>query len=198
MIYQNERELYKTHPLIIGVDEAGRGPLAGPLLVAAVVLGEEGLKIKGINDSKKLTAKKREELYPMIIEKSLAYSIVEISPREVDEKNILQATLDGMAKAVLKLNVTGLCLVDGNKLPPQIADFSIAVVKGDSKYASIAAASILAKVYRDRIMIKFHKQYPNYNFIKNKGYGTKEHINAIKKYGITPLHRLTFKPIAKK
>ena len=197
MIYLNERKLYKKYKLIAGVDEAGRGPLAGPLLVAAVILGNEGLKIEGLNDSKKLTEKKREQLYPKIIEKALAWSIVEISPQEVDEKNILQATLDGMAKAFFELQIKpDICLVDGNRLPKEIADFSIAVVKGDSTYASIAAASILAKVYRDRIMIKFHKQYPQYNFIKNKGYGTKEHIDAIKRYGITPTHRLTFKPIS--
>jgi len=199
MIYQNERELYKKYNLIAGVDEAGRGPLAGPLLVAAVILGEEGLRIEGLNDSKKLTEKKREQLYPKIIEKALAWSIIEISSQEVDEKNVLQATLDGMAKTIFDLKIKpDICLIDGNKLPPQIADFSIAVVKGDSTYASIAAASILAKVYRDRIMINFHEQYPHYNFIRNKGYGTKEHIDAIKRYGITPLHRLTFKPVAQK
>jgi ribonuclease HII len=196
-LYENELELYNQYKIIAGVDEAGRGPLAGPLFVSAVVLGKEGLKIEGVNDSKKLSEKKREYLYEIIKEKASYWSIVEISPQEIDKKNILRATMDGMTKAVKNLMIKpDICLIDGNRLPKDIAIFSKAIVKGDSKYASIAAASILAKVSRDRFMKKLHYQFPQYNFIKNKGYGTKEHIAAIRKYGITPWHRKSYKPIS--
>ena len=197
-LYENEIELYKRYKLVAGVDEAGRGPLAGPLYVSAVILGSEALKdIVGINDSKKLSAKKREYFYEKIKEKALYWSIVDISPQEIDKKNILQATMDGMTKAVKNLMIQpDICLVDGNRVPKAIASFSQAIVKGDSKYASIAAASILAKVSRDRFMTELHYRYPEYNFIKNKGYGTKEHIEAIKKYGITSWHRKSYKPIS--
>ncbi len=197
-LYENELRLYEKYKLIAGVDEAGRGPLAGPLFVSAVILGKEALeKIPGLNDSKKLTEKKREKLYDLIKEFAMYWSIIEISPQEIDKKNILKATMDGMKKAVENLMIKpDLCLIDGNRLPKDLQGNLIAVVKGDSKYASIAAASILAKVSRDRFMTKLHYQFPQYNFIKNKGYGTKEHLNAIRKFGITPWHRKTYKPIS--
>ncbi len=196
-LYENELKLYRQYKVIAGVDEAGRGPLAGPLFVAAVILGENGLKIEGLNDSKKLSEKKREYLYDIIKEQASYWSIIEISPQEIDKKNILKATMDGMAKAVQNLQITpDICLIDGNRLPKNLSIPAKAIVKGDSKYASIAAASILAKVSRDRFMVELHKEFPEYNFLKNKGYGTKEHIKAIKKYGITPWHRKSFKPIS--
>ncbi len=197
-LYKNELKLYEKYKIVAGVDEAGRGPLAGPLMVSAVILGKDALnKIEGLNDSKKLSAKKREYLFKKIKEVAMYWSVVEISPEEIDRKNILKATMDGMRQAVENLMIKpDICLIDGNRIPNDLRGNIVAIVKGDSKYASIAAASILAKVTRDRFMIDLHKTYPQYNFLKNKGYGTKEHINAIKKFGITPWHRKTYKPIS--
>ncbi len=177
--------------VIAGVDEAGRGPLAGPV-VAAVTIFDEQTSIPKINDSKKLSEKVREELYDEIIAQAISYGIGIVHQKEIDEINILQATLKAMQLAVAELTVTpDLILIDGNKaFNSKISTKTI--VKGDSKSFSIAAASILAKVTRDRIMIDESKKHPEYLWSKNKGYGTKEHRDAIVKYGITHLHRISF------
>ena len=194
-LYKEERRYHKEYGIIAGVDEAGRGPLAGPVVVAAVIL-DLNKKIPGLNDSKKLSEKKREELYEIIIKEAICWEVKIISPEIIDEINILQATLFGMEEAVLSLKVKpDLCLIDGNKIPKKLIGFSKAIVKGDAKIASIAAASILAKVTRDRIMYKLHEKFPQYNFKCNKGYPTKEHIAALDKYGILDCHRKSYKPI---
>ncbi len=182
----------KGYKFVCGVDEAGRGPLAGPVCAAAVIL-PESLIIDGLDDSKKLTEKKREALYDVIIEKAMAYSIAFASVEEIEEFNILNATFLAMKRAVEGLNIPAdFAIIDGNKIPPELKVPSIAVVKGDSASFSIAAASVLAKVTRDRLMLKFDEQYPEYNFKKHKGYGTKEHIEAIGKYGACKEHRMSF------
>lgn len=176
---------------IAGVDEAGRGPLAGPVCAAAVIL-PEGIYIEGLNDSKKLSEKKREELYDIIINSAVSYNIEMVSEKVIDEINILQATYLAMNRAVEGLEVKpDYVLIDGNR----IENMKIAhetVIKGDSKSVSIAAASILAKVTRDRYICKLADKYPEYNFQKHKGYGTAEHREAILKYGPCELHRRTF------
>jgi len=177
---------------IAGVDEVGRGCLAGPVVAAAVIFYQE-TEIEGITDSKLLSPKKREELSLIIRKKALSYSIVEISPKEIDKINILQASLKAMAIAINKLPVTpDIVFVDGNQLIKDITLPQFAIVKGDARSQSIGAASIIAKVYRDNIMRNFHELYPQYNFYKNKGYATKEHKMAIKKHGICPIHRISF------
>lgn len=187
-----ERELYsKGYRLIAGVDEAGRGPLCGPVVAAAVILPKD-IKIEGVNDSKKLTEKKREALYEKIYEKALAVG-VGISDVELIEKvNILNATKIAMCEAIKNLKILPeYVLIDGN----QMIDIDIeasTVVKGDANSESIAAASIIAKVTRDRMLYEYDKLYPEYGFAKHKGYGTKAHIEAIKKYGITKIHRESF------
>ena len=169
--------------------------MAGPVVAAAVILDLKK-KIPGLNDSKKLTEKKREELYEIIIKESICWEVKIVSPEIVDEINILQATLFGMEEAVLALKIKpDFCLIDGNKIPKKLIGFSKAIVKGDTKIASIAAASILAKVTRDRLMHKLHDKFPQYNFKNNKGYPTKEHIAAIDKYGVLDCHRKSYKPI---
>ena len=176
---------------VCGCDEAGRGPLCGPVVAAAVILPRD-IEIEGLNDSKKLTEKKREALFPIIIEKAIAYGIAEASPEEIDEINILNASMLAMRRAVEKLSVKAdFALIDGNcsrgfEIPTET------VVKGDSKSASIAAASILAKVTRDRSCIELDKQYPQYNIAKHKGYPTKEHMDAVRQYGPSPIHRRSF------
>jgi len=177
--------------VLAGVDEAGRGPLAGPV-VAAVVIFDKKTVIPKVNDSKKLTEKVREELYEIIIKESVSYGIGIVHEKEIDKINILQATLKAMQLAVSELNTTpDLILIDGNKaFNSKITTKTI--VKGDSKSFSIASASILAKVTRDRIMIAEGKKHPEYLWYKNKGYGTREHIKAIKDNGITKLHRKSF------
>ncbi len=177
--------------VIAGIDEAGRGPLAGPVVAAAVIFENETF-IEGINDSKKLTSKKRDELYDEIMDKAISVSTSIIDQSEIDDINILQATLKAMKQCCEELRpIPDLLLVDGNKIFPTKKRFET-VVKGDSKSFSIAAASIIAKVTRDRIMLKLSDEHPQYKWHKNKGYGTKEHIEAIKKYGVTPYHRLSF------
>ena len=194
MIFQNEAELYRTYHYVAGVDEAGRGPLAGPLVVAAVILGENKF-INELDDSKKLTEAKRNILYDTIKEEAIAWEVLAVPPEVIDEVNILQATLNGMKKAVENLAVKpDVVLIDGNRIPDDMHIAPRAIVRGDSTYASIAAASVMAKVTRDRIMIKLHEKHPEYNFAQNKGYPTPEHLRAIAKYGLTEHHRKTFKP----
>ena len=178
------------HP-ICGVDEAGRGPLAGPVCAAAVILPEH-LQIPGLTDSKKLTDKKRRELFPIIQEQAIAYGIGLASESEIDEINILQATFLAMGRALEQLSVRpALALIDGNRE----TDFGLpvkTVVKGDSLSANIAAASILAKVTRDNLMLELAQQYPEYGFDIHKGYGTKAHCEALRTYGPCPIHRRSF------
>lgn len=178
--------------LIAGIDEAGRGPLAGPVVCACVIMPlDEDKLIDGINDSKKLTEKKREELYDKIIERAIAYSIVEVDERTIDRINILNATKHGMKRALDGLKVKpDIVLIDAVKIDTDLPQDNI--IKGDAKSYNIASASILAKVYRDRLMKKLSVKYPQYNFAKHKGYGTKEHIENLKKYGKCELHRETF------
>ena len=176
---------------IAGTDEAGRGPLAGPVVAAAVIFDKD-VWINGVNDSKQLTEKEREYLLPQILEKCLTCSVSVISHIQIEKINILQASLLAMTTSIDRLKVKpDLILVDGNKgLNHPIR--SIPIIKGDSKSFAIASASIIAKVARDRIMKRLHLHYPNYNWSKNKGYGTAEHIAAIKTYGPSPLHRMSF------
>ena len=181
----------KGFKAICGVDEAGRGPLAGPVCAAAVILPPDCI-IEGLNDSKKLSEKKREALFDVIKDKALAYSIAMASEKEIDEINILQATFLAMKRAVDSLSIKpDYILVDGNRDPMFGTDTEL-VVKGDSLSASIAAASVLAKVTRDRFMLEIDKKYPQYQFSKHKGYGTKLHYEMIAEYGISDVHRRTF------
>lgn len=187
-----EREAFADGvKLVCGVDEAGRGPLAGPVCAAAVILPPE-LVIPGLNDSKKLTDKKRRELYDVITAEAVSYGIAFASEKEIDEINILQATFLAMARAMEKLTPQPeLALIDGNRAK----DFGLPVrtiVKGDSLSASIAAASILAKVTRDRLMEQYDAVYPQYGFAVHKGYGTKRHYEALREFGPSPIHRMTF------
>ena len=175
-----------------GVDEAGRGPLCGPVCVAACILDPEK-PVYGINDSKKLSEKKREALFEEIKAKALAYSIIFVGPEVIDRENILHATLGGMRRAVEELEITPhLVLVDGNRCPEGLAMPAQPVVKGDAASASIGAASILAKVSRDRYMLELDRQYPQYQLAKHKGYPTKLHYELIEKYGIQPFYRRSF------
>ncbi len=190
LLYENEK--YKDgFQVVCGIDEAGRGPLAGPVFAAAVIL-KKGQLIEGVNDSKKLSEKKREALFDKIINECVSYSIGSADEKEIDKINILQATFLAMQRALDGLTIKPDCaLVDGNLAPP--LDCSVTpVVKGDSKSASIAAASILAKVSRDRYMMEMAEKYPQYAFEKHKGYGTKLHYERIEKYGICEIHRKTF------
>ena len=188
--YENEA-LSKGYNNICGVDEAGRGPLAGPVCAAAVIL-PKGEIIEGVNDSKKLTEKKREALYGVIKEKAVAYSIAFASVEEIEEMNILNATMLAMKRAVDGLDIPAdYAMIDGNKIP----DLNIpaeCVVKGDANSMSIAAASILAKVTRDRLCAEYETEYPQYGFAKHKGYGTKLHREMILKYGPCKIHRMSF------
>ncbi len=190
--YEYERNAAQQgYTAVCGIDEAGRGPLAGPVYAAAVIL-PDGLEIPGLNDSKKLTEKKREALFDEICQKAIAYGIGCASEQEIDEINILQATYLAMRRAVEQLSVPAdYALVDGNRMPP-LAIPGETVVKGDAKSASIAAASILAKVSRDRVMLLMDPVYPQYQFAKHKGYGTKVHREALLTYGPCPIHRKTF------
>ena len=190
LFYENEARNNGYH-VVCGVDEAGRGPLAGPVSAAAVIL-PQNLMIDGLNDSKKLSEKKREILYDKIKNLALTYAVAFATEHEIDEINILNATFLAMKRAVAKLNLKpDIVLVDGNK-SPELEISTQTIVKGDSLSASIAAASILAKVERDRLMKNLSKKYPEYNFEKHKGYGTKMHIDLIKKYGPCEIHRKSF------
>ena len=182
----------KGYEYIAGVDEVGRGPLAGPVCAAAVIL-PKGMVIDGVNDSKKLSEKKREKLYEEIIKNAVAYSVAFVEPSVIDEINIRMATHRAMQKAVSDLKVRAdFLLVDGNDRIAFDGIESEYVVKGDARFECIAAASIVAKVTRDRYMVEMDSVYPHYGFAKNKGYGTKEHMLGIREYGITDIHRKTF------
>lgn len=183
--------LAKGYKSVCGVDEAGRGPLAGPVCAAAVIL-PEGVIIDGVNDSKKISEKKRESLFDVIREQALSYSIAYATVDEIEEINILNATMLAMRRAIDGLNVKAdYAMIDGNKIPPIDIDAEC-IVKGDAKSMSIACASILAKVSRDRLLYKYAEEYPMYGFDKHKGYGTKVHREAILKYGPCPYHRKSF------
>lgn len=192
MTYEYEHELKaKGYSLICGIDEAGRGPLAGPVFAAAVIL-PEGLEDLGINDSKKLSEKKRDLLFEQIKEKAVAWSVASASEREIDEINILNATFLAMKRAVEGLSLRPeIALVDGNRKPGTGIE-ELTLVKGDAKSISIAAASILAKVSRDRYLLELDRQYPQYQFAKHKGYPTKLHYEMIKAHGVSPVHRRSF------
>lgn len=182
--------------LVAGVDEAGRGPLAGPVVVAAVILDPDQ-QIQGLADSKKLSEKRREALYPEILRRSLAWSIVEVSVGEIDEINILQATLVGMKRAVEQLSPTPqLALVDGNRAPTVSCEVKT-IIQGDSLVPAISAASILAKVSRDRLMKKMDLKYPGYGFDRHKGYPTARHLQCLKTLGPCEIHRKSFAPVRK-
>lgn len=190
---QIEDELYSSGAnLICGIDEAGRGPLAGPVVVGAVIMPRDSM-IEGVNDSKKISEKKREKLFDVITEEAIAYGVGIIDQKEIDRINILNATKEGLTMAVKELNpkpdliiVDALSKIDTEGIPYK------SIIKGDAKCYSIACASIIAKVTRDRIMRQWDEVYPQYGFIKHKGYGTAAHIAAIKEYGLCPLHRLSF------
>ena len=179
--------------LEVGTDEAGRGCLSGPVVAAAVIL-PKGFKHPLLNDSKQISEKKRRELRPFIEENALAFGVSFISEQEVDEINVLQASITGMQLAIAKMSIAPeFIIVDGNKFKPYKDIPYETIVKGDAKYMSIAAASVLAKTYRDEFMEKIHQEFPEYNWKKNKGYPTKEHRNAIREFGATKYHRKTFK-----
>ncbi len=190
-LFEFDSELRKAYPILCGGDEAGRGPLAGDVYAAAVILGE-GVTIEGLNDSKKLSEKKREELYDIIIDKADAYCVATATVEEIDTLNILQATMLAMKRAVDGLGVKpDHALIDGNKIPPGECGAEY-VIKGDARSASIAAASVLAKVSRDRYMKKIAEEYPQYAFEQHKGYGTKIHYERLREHGISDVHRRTF------
>lgn len=192
MVYEKEAQK-QGFQYVAGIDEVGRGPLAGPVVAAAVIL-PENILISGINDSKKLSSKKREQLYQEIKNEALAIGIGVVGADVIDEINIYQATKKAMNIAINQLSIfPDFLLIDAMKIDTPITQRSL--IKGDSLSVSIASASIIAKVYRDRLMMEYSKKYPEYQFEKNAGYGTREHIQAIRKFGPTPIHRKTFAPI---
>ncbi|GAB4392996.1 MAG: ribonuclease HII [Gammaproteobacteria bacterium] len=181
--------------LIAGIDEAGRGPLAGPVVAAAVIL-DPAKPIVGINDSKKLSEKKRQELFYIIQQQALAFAIAQASVAEIDELNILQASLLAMYRAAEQLTVQPTkILIDGNQIPPQITIPAEAIIKGDALEPAIGAASILAKVARDNLMLAYEDEYPQYGFAKHKGYPTAYHLAQIRQFGVTNIHRRSFAPV---
>ncbi|MCE2782294.1 ribonuclease HII [Limnohabitans sp.] len=187
---------WETHGLVAGVDEAGRGPLAGPVVAAAVILDDLN-PIRGLNDSKKLTAKRRDALFDEIRARALCFAIAEASVQEIDQINILQATLLAMKRATEALRLPPkLVLVDGNRLPT-LSIRAEAIVQGDALVPAISAASILAKVHRDRLCQEMHRRYPVYGFDQHKGYGTAQHLAALQAHGPSDCHRMTFAPVAR-
>ena len=184
-------EEYKDYPYICGIDEVGRGPLAGPVVAGAVILPKDDM-ILYLNDSKKLSEKKREMLYDEIMNRAVATGIGMASPARIDEINILQATYEAMRMAIDNLKVRPDILLNDAVTIPQVDILQVPIIKGDAKSISIAAASIIAKVTRDRLMVEYDKVLPGYDFAKNKGYGTKAHIAGLKELGATPIHRKTF------
>lgn len=196
LLDQRDRDACPSGGRLIGVDEAGRGALAGPVVVAAVIL-DCSAPIEGINDSKLLSPKKRESLYIRIVDECVAWKVVEIPVDVIDRENILRATLRGMSLAASELARPGdLCLIDGNSAPGPLPCALRCVVDGDAMHACIAAASILAKVHRDRLMVALDAAYPDYGFARHKGYGTPQHLQALRDKGPCPLHRLSFAPVA--
>lgn len=192
---QNVFDFILPAGLIAGVDEVGRGPLAGPVVAAAVILDPEN-PVMGLADSKALSEKKRDALFPEICEKALAWSIGRAEVEEIDELNILHASLLAMQRAVMGLSIhPDHALIDGNRCPLHLPCVSTAVIKGDSRVEAIAAASIIAKVTRDREMVELDKAYPHYGLAGHKGYPTKVHVAALKEYGVTPIHRRSFGPV---
>lgn len=186
--YENE---YASAGYICGIDEVGRGPLAGPVVAGAVILPKD-CKLLYLNDSKQLSAKKREELYPQIMETAVAVGIGYASPERIDEINILQATYEAMRQAIQNLSVKPDILLNDAVTIPGVEMKQVPIIKGDAKSISIAAASIVAKVTRDRLMVQYDELYPEYGFASNVGYGAAKHIEALKKYGPTPIHRKSF------
>ena len=184
-------EEYKDYPYICGIDEVGRGPLAGPVVAGAVILPKDDM-ILYLNDSKKLSEKKREMLYDEIMNRAVATGIGMASPARIDEINILQATYEAMRMAIDNLKVRPDILLNDAVTIPQVDILQVPIIKGDAKSISIAAASIIAKVTRDRLMVKYDKVLPGYDFESNKGYGTKAHIAGLKELGPTPIHRRSF------
>lgn len=182
---------YAAFGYVCGIDEVGRGPLAGPVVAGAVILPSD-CQILYINDSKKLSAKKREELYPIIMEEAVSVGIGMVSPQRIDEINILQATYEAMREAIHNLSVKPDILLNDAVTIPEVTIQQVPIIKGDTKSISIGAASIIAKVTRDRLMEEYDKVFPEYGFASNKGYGTKAHIEALKVYGATPIHRRSF------
>lgn len=182
---------YAAYTYICGIDEVGRGPLAGPVAAAAVILPKE-VEILYINDSKKLSEKKRQLLYDEIMEKALCTGVGIVSPARIDEINILNATFEAMKEAIAALEIQPDILLNDAVTIPKLEVEQVPIIKGDAKSISIAAASIIAKVTRDRLMIEYDKLMPEYGFARNKGYGTREHIESLKKYGKTPIHRESF------
>lgn len=182
---------YASYGYICGIDEVGRGPLAGPVVAGAVILPKDSV-ILYLNDSKQLSAKKREELYDVIMEKAVAVGIGQASHERIDEINILQATYEAMREAISKLDVKPDILLNDAVTIPGVDIQQVPIIKGDAKSVSIAAASIVAKVTRDRLMVEYDKVYPEYHFADNKGYGAAAHIEALKKYGPAPIHRRSF------
>ena len=192
-LWAHDRAVVSTAGGLGGIDEAGRGPLAGDVVAACVILNLENEPIHGLNDSKKLKAKERERLFPIIQEKALGFGIGSASPDEIDTLNILQATFLAMRRALAAMSIPpALILVDGNHPIPELATPQKTVIGGDALSASIAAASVLAKVTRDRRMVEMDKLYPDYGFAKHKGYGTEEHTDALRRLGLCPIHRLSF------
>lgn len=182
---------YEKTGYVCGVDEVGRGPLAGPVVAGAVILPKD-CRILYINDSKRLSGKKREELYEVIMEQALAVGIGMVSPARIDEINILQATYEAMRQAIQNLSLTPDILLNDAVTIPQVSIPQVPIIKGDAKSISIGAASIIAKVTRDRLMVEYDKIMPEYGFARNKGYGSGEHIQAIQTFGPSPIHRQTF------
>ena len=191
-LYEMDAEIRAQHGIFCGVDEAGRGPLCGPVSVAACILNPDD-PIEGLNDSKKLSEKKREALYEQIVSRALAWKVILVGPEIIDRDNILQATMGGMRPAVEELDITpNYVVVDGNRCPTGLSMPCEAMVKGDARSASISAASILAKVTRDRYMCELDKQFPQYKLAQHKGYPTKLHYELIAQYGIQPFYRRSF------
>ena len=186
--YENK---YSSYSYICGIDEVGRGPLAGPVVAGAVILPKD-CDILYINDSKKLSEKKREELYDIIMEKAVAVGLGYASPQRIDEINILQATYEAMREAITNLSISPDILLNDAVTIPEVTIKQVPIIKGDAKSISIGAASIVAKVTRDRLMVEYDKVFPEYGFASNKGYGARVHIEALKKYGPTPIHRRSF------